>query len=151
MWLEALEGYKDSIKPRGKAVIYEPLEWSGLLWLDYQGMVRRLSYHSGKQEYRSQADYEKEPNQFVFNIAARYLDLPLTEAVLQRLNFTAFAEEVLMQMEADTTHAGVELAEKKYVINRLERRLTNLEDQWGWEHGKQDQRILTQIEKISNY
>ena len=68
-------------------------------------------------------------------------------AIVKQLNFTPFTEEVLIQLESDTVHSGLELEERKKGIIRLERRLENLEEQLGWEGGKYDQRLLKQIVK----
>ncbi|MFC1979896.1 hypothetical protein ACFLVS_03420 [Chloroflexota bacterium] len=74
----------------------------------------------------------------------------MTRVVLQKLNLTPFAEEVLIQLEADTTHYGLEIEERNKNITRLERRLENLEEQLGWDGGTHDQVLLKQIEKTQH-
>jgi len=147
LWLEAFNGYKNYAKPRGRSINHEPLEWAGLLLFDNLGVLQKISPHSVKEAYRCQEDYVQRTSPSVFNISAHYLDIPLTNTVLGQLKFTPFAEEVLMQLEADTAHSSLELEERKKSISRLEHRLENLEGQLGWEGGKHIQILLKQIEK----
>ena len=90
-----------------------------MLWFENRGVLQKVYYHSVKEEYRSQADYEQELGQSAFNMAARYLDQPLTRAVLQKLNLTPFAEEVLMQLEAGTAHSGLQPEESPVRLPQL--------------------------------
>ena len=59
------------------------------------------------------------------------MDKPLIETVLEKLDFTPFAEEVLMQMEADAASSNLEDDSQKKEIAQLEHRIENLEEQLG--------------------
>lgn len=103
-----------------------------------------------KEGYRIQREYSQGLGASVFNITARYLDIPLTNIVLRQLEFTPFAEEVLMQLEANASHSNLKLEERNKEIARLGRRLENLEGKLGWEDGKHDEVLLKQIEKTQS-
>lgn len=150
LWLEAFQGCSQHIKPRGRGIRHEPLEWNGLLWCGNHDLAKRISGHSSKESYRCQSDYVQGRGPSCLDITTHYLDIPFTRAVLQKLSFTPFAEEVLMQMEADYAHSSLEMEERKKDIARIERRLTNLEEQLGWEGGKHDRILLKQIENTQS-
>ena len=150
LWLEAYRGYKDRSKRRGRSINHEPLEWDGLLWCGNHDVPQRISGHTSKEAYRCQSDYVQGRGPSCLDISSHYLGKPLTEAVLQKLNFTPFAEEVLIQMEVDYSYSSLEMEERKKDIARLDRRLSNLKEQLGWEGGKHDQVLLQQIEKTEH-
>jgi len=146
LWLEAFQGCSQRIKPRGRGIKHEPLEWNGLLWCGNHDVAQRISSHTSKGAYRCQSDYVQGRGPSCLDLAAQYLDKPLTKAILDKLNFTTFAEEVLLQMEADYSHTSLEMEEQKKDIAARERRLERLEEQLGWEEGKHDRVLLRQIE-----
>jgi len=150
LWLEAHEGINNRGKPRGRSIHHEPLEWSNLLWFDNDGLLEKVSYHSVKGGYRIQREYSQGLGPSVFNISARYLDIPLTNTVLRQIEFSPFAEEVLMQLETSASHSNLKLEELNKEIARLGHRLENLEGKLGWEDGKHDEVLLKQIEKTQS-
>ncbi|MFC1981127.1 hypothetical protein ACFLVN_02655 [Chloroflexota bacterium] len=148
LWLEACQGTMEAIKRRGRGIRHEPQEWDSILRCCNHDIPQRISGHASKGSYRCQHDYVQglSPSS-CFDIAAHHLDKPLTEAVLEKLDFTPFAEELLMQMERDAANTTLEEDRQMKEIAQLERRIENLEEQLGWEGGTHDQLLLTQIEK----
>jgi DNA invertase Pin-like site-specific DNA recombinase len=147
LWLEACNGTMATVKRRGRGILHEPLEWDSLLRCCNHEISERISGHASKEAYRCQTDYVQRRGPSCFDIAARYIDKPLTDLVVHQLDFTPFAEEVLMQMEADAAFSNLEEDKQKKEIAQLERRKDNLEAKLGWEGGVHDQVLLKQIEK----
>jgi len=147
LWLEVFQGHKDSVKPRGKSINHEPLEWDGLLLCGNHDIPQRMSSHRAKGFYRCETEYTQGRGPSCLHITAHYLDKPLTNTILGQLAFTSFAEEVLIQMEADSDTSNLEEDRSKKEVGQMERRIENLEEQLGYEGGIHDQRLLKQIEK----
>jgi hypothetical protein len=150
LWLEAHEGFVKPIKPRGRAIRHEPLEWNGLLWCCNHDEPRRISGHVAKGSYRCQRDYVQGQGPGCIEIATHLLDKPLTKAVLQRLDFTPFAEEVLMQLEADSSHVNTEEEQRKKEIVSLSSRLKNLKSYLGDTDKKREDYYWEQIEETQH-
>jgi hypothetical protein len=150
LWLEACQGAKTAIKPRGKGIRHEPMEWNGLLRCINHETPRRVSGHASKGSYRCETDYVQGRGPYCFDIAAQYLDGPLTSAVLKQLNFTPFAEEVLMRMEALAEDVNLEAVKAKKEINQLELRIRNLRDNLGYRGGRHDRLLMDRIEESQN-
>ncbi|MFC2032280.1 recombinase family protein [Chloroflexota bacterium] len=147
LWLEVFQGYRDTVKPRGRSINHEPLELDGLLLCGNHDVPQRISSHRVKGFYRCESDYVQGRGPSCLHITDHYLDKPLTTKILRKLDFTPFAEEVLMQMESDGAKSNLEEDRQKKEIAHLERRIVNLEEQLGWEWGVHDHRIIKQIEK----
>jgi hypothetical protein len=96
---------------------------------------------------RCEKEYIQGRGPSCLHISDHYLDKPLTNKVLQQLDFTPFAEEVLIQLEAAMTHSSLEMDLLKKETVKLEHRTEKLEEQLGWEGGIHDQCLLKQIEK----
>ncbi|MFC2059158.1 recombinase family protein, partial [Chloroflexota bacterium] len=82
LWLEAFEGCRGSVKPRGRGVRHDPLEWDALLWCGEHDIPQRIAGHASKEAYRCQSEYVQGLGPACFNIASHYLNEPLTKAVL---------------------------------------------------------------------
>jgi len=134
-------------KPRGLGAKHEPLEWDGLLFCCTHDLPRSMSGHSAKMAYRCQSGYVQRREPSCFEIAAHYLDQPLTTTVLRQLDFTPFAEEVLMQFEADFAHENLEEDQKKKEIVALERRVENLRSYFGCGNKEREEFYWEQCEK----
>ena len=147
LWLEVFQGHKDSVKPRGRSINHEPLEWDGLLICGNHDIPQRISSHRAKGFYRCETEYTQGRGPSCLHITDHYLDKPLTNTVLRQLVFTSFAEEVLTKMEADLATSNLEEDRRKKEVVQMERRIENLEEQLGYEGGIHDQRLLKQIEK----
>jgi hypothetical protein len=147
LWVEAYQGAKKTIKPRGKGIKHEPMEWNGLLRCVNHDTPRRVSGHASKQSYRCETDYARGLGPYCFEIADQYLGRPLTNAVLQQLDFTPFAEEVLMRMQALAESTNLEEARMKKEATQLEQRIINLKENLGYRGGKHDRHLLEQIEE----
>jgi DNA invertase Pin-like site-specific DNA recombinase len=150
LWLEAHEGYKNTIKPRGRGARHEPLEWNGLLWDYNHDPPKYISAHAFKNSYRCESDYRQGRGRGCLYIAAHFLDKPLTEAVLRQLDFTPFAEQVLMQLETDVSNTNIEDELKKKEIISLLNRLKNLKSYLGDADKKKEDYYWEEIEKTQH-
>ncbi len=146
LWLEVHQGFNDVIKPRGHGAHHEPLEWNGLLWCCNHDELKRISGHAAKGAYRCQSDYIQGRCPVCLDIAAHLLDKPLTGAVLQQLDFTPFAEEVLMQLEADVSNFNIEEEQRNKEMTRLVNRLNKLKSYLGDADEKKEQTYWEQID-----
>jgi hypothetical protein len=149
LWLEAHQGLK-KVKPRGRGIRHEPLEWDGLLWCCNDDEPKRISGHASKNSYRCQSDYVKGRGPVCLDIAAHLLDKPLTEAVLQKLDFSPFAEQVLMRLEADATCCNIEYEQRKKESTSLLKRLENLKSYLGDADKKKEDFYWEEIEKTQH-
>jgi len=113
LWLMAYELAIDPEKPRGRAVRHEPLEYSRLLWC-YDHEEPKLVYsRSEAGAYLCERDYRNGRGQTCFQVAAHFIDKPLTTEVLSRLDFTPYAEEVLANLEAEASSSQREETQRK--------------------------------------
>jgi hypothetical protein len=112
LWLEAYQGVTSTIKRRGRSIRHEPLEWDGLLRCCNHEISLRVSGHTSKPAYRCQTEYSQGLGPSCFEIAAQYFDEPFTKVVLEQLDFTPLAEEVLTQMEAAADSSNLEDEER---------------------------------------
>ncbi|MFC2042248.1 hypothetical protein ACFLTV_01950 [Chloroflexota bacterium] len=147
LFLAAYDLAKRSGKPRGRGIKHEPLEWDGLLFCCNHDLPLSISGHSAKMAYRCQSGYVQRREPSCFDIAAHYLDKPLTTTVLRQLDFTPFAEEVLMQFEADIAYQNLEEEQKKKEIVALERKLENLRPYLGCGNKEREEFYWEQCEK----
>ncbi len=146
LWLEVHEGFQKSVKPRGRGARHEPLEWNGILWDYNHEEPRRISGHGFRGCYRCESDYVQGRGPACLNIAAHLVENPLTEAVLRQLDFTPFAEEVLMQLEADGSRLNLEDEQRKKEITSLSNRINRLKSYLGDEDKKREDFYWEQIE-----
>ena len=147
LFLEAYEGAMKSGKPRGKGIIHEPLEWNHLFYCCNHDISVRISGHPAKGAYRCESDYVQGRGPTCFDIAAHYLDEPLTASVLRQLDFTSFSEEVLSQMEENYSHTNLEAEQRNKEVITLEKRLENLKLCLGYGDKKYDEDHCEQIDK----
>ena len=123
------------------------MEWNGLLRCIHHETPRRVSGHASKGSYRCETDYARGLGPYCFDISAKYIDGPLTDAVLKQLDFTPFAEEVLMKMEAMAENANLQEIRIKKERGQLEQRIINLKENLGYLDGIHDRHLLDQIEE----
>ncbi|MFC2032900.1 hypothetical protein ACFLUS_06105, partial [Chloroflexota bacterium] len=147
LFMEAYELAKYSGKPRGKGISHEPLEWHNLLYCCNHDLPQRITGHPSKGAYRCQSDYLQGRGPSCFDITARCLDEPLTGAILQQLDFTPFAEEVLLELESDISKTDIEAEQQKKEIASLVRRLETLKSYLGDENKDREEFYWEQIEK----
>jgi DNA invertase Pin-like site-specific DNA recombinase len=147
LWLEAHQGSLHDIKPRGRGLTREPLEWNGILWCCNHDEPLRISGHASKNSYRCQRDYLQGRGPGCLDIADHLIDKPLTEAVLKQLDFTPFAEEVLMQLETEVSNFTIEKVQREKEIARLSNRLKNLKSYLGHPDKKREDFYWEQIEE----
>lgn len=131
LFLAAYELVTRKGKPKGRAVYSEPLDYSGLLWCCNHPYPEPISSDRSQGEYRCQRNYFRGQGPVCLDIAHRFIDEPLSTEILRQLDFTPYAEEVLVKLEAETTQSRVSQAERTRRIAELERRLENLKSYLG--------------------
>ena len=131
LFLAAYELALARAKPKGRAVYYEPMEWSGLLWCCKHDKPALVSSYSAGGVYRCKRDYDAALEHICLNIEKRFIDEPLTTEVLGQLDFTPCAEEVLDQLENEAVQGKQAVSRYSQEINELERRLENLKQYLG--------------------
>ena len=92
LFLEACELALKRDKPKGRAVNFDPMEWSGLLRCMKHPEPRLISGHGSKGRYVCARDYMAGNGPVCLDIAGRFLDEPLESAVLSQLRTTARGE-----------------------------------------------------------
>ncbi len=131
LFLTAYELALTRAKPKGQAVYYEPMEWSGLLWCCNHGKPALVSSYSAGGVYRCKRDYDVALGHICLNIEKRFIDEPLTTEVLRQLDFTPCAEEVLEQLENEVEQGKLAAAQYHQEITELERRFGTLKQYLG--------------------
>ena len=131
LFLTAYELALARAKPKGRAVYYEPMEWSGLLWCCNHDNPALVSSYSAGGVYRCKRDYGAALGHICLNIEKRFIDEPLTTEVLRQLDFTPCAEEVLGQLENQAVQGKLAAARYRQEITELERKLENLKQYLG--------------------
>jgi hypothetical protein len=128
LFLEAYRLATGKGKPRGKAVNYEPMEWSGLLRCMNHTEPKKINSISSKGRYICNTNYLETGDSLCLDITSRFLEEPLTAAVLRVLDLTPFSEEVLSKLEAAGDHTRIEKRQQKQQIKRLEEEISK------WQH-----------------
>lgn len=108
LFVKAYEVASCAGKPKGRAVNFEPLEWTGLLWCISGPEPRLVSSHNADGRYVCDYDYHDAQGPICLDISARFIDEPLTSEVLRQLDFTPYAEEVLANLEAEAAQGKLE-------------------------------------------
>ncbi|MEE8413392.1 MAG: recombinase family protein [Dehalococcoidales bacterium] len=119
-----LEAYRLSLtkgKAKGKAANSEPMEWTGLLTCMNHNESRKIRSIASKGRYLCDRGYLQTGEHICMDIAARYLDEPLTTTVLNQLDLTPFTEEILSRMESESTNDNLEKMHSKRESTRLEK------------------------------
>ena len=119
-------------KPRGRAIKYEPLPFSGLLWCCNHALPQRVSAHPSDGSYVCNHDYALGQGAAIcFDVSHYVLDIPLTQAILGQLDFTPYAEEVLAKLESDYNTAKIEENQRRRQETELEQRVKQLKNYLG--------------------
>jgi hypothetical protein len=113
LFLSAFELISRPLKPRGKTVHFEPLEWAGLLWCTNSPEPRLISSHNAESRYVCDRDYQRGTGPICLDCAAHFLDSPLTAVVLKQLDFTPFADQVLTKLETEVAHDKMEALQRR--------------------------------------
>jgi len=131
LFLTAYELALARAKPKGRAVYYEPMEWSGILWCCNHDRPALVASYSSGGVYRCKRDYNAAQGRICLNIEKRFIDEPLTTEVLRQLDFTPCAEEVLEQLENEAAQGKLAAARYHQEVAELEKRLENLKQYLG--------------------
>jgi hypothetical protein len=124
LFLEAWRLANNKRKPKGRAINFEPLEWSGILYCMNHPDPHRITSLNSKERYLCRRDYSREGADICLDITARFLDEPLTATVLRQLDFTPFAEEILTGMESENSRPKVEERQARQQVKKLEGEIT---------------------------
>lgn len=120
LFLEAWQLANNNKKPKGRAINFEPMEWSGLLRCMNHPEPHKIASLNAKGRYVCQRDYVQEGGSVCFDITGRFLDEPLTTTVLRQLDFTPFTEEILAKLESENGRPKLEERQAKQQIKKLE-------------------------------
>lgn len=120
LFLEAYQFAARKGKPKGKASNFEPMEWSGLLCCHNHSEPRNISSFNSKSRYICNRGYFQEGESVCLDITGRFLDEPLTTAVIEQLDLTPFTEEMLIRLESDSNNRSLEEVRNKQQATRLE-------------------------------
>jgi hypothetical protein len=123
LFMEACQLAMARNKPKGKAVHFEPMEWSGLLICMKHPEPRLISGHSSTGDYVCSRDYAAGNGSICLDISKHFLDEPLDKAVLSQSQITAQGEKVLLRMESEVKEGRLNNSKNKHEITRLERDL----------------------------
>jgi hypothetical protein len=130
LFQQAYEVVKER-KPRGKAVQFDPLPFSGLLWCVNHPVPRLVSSHSSDGSYVCNYDYLIGQGPGCMDITSYVLDIPLLEVVLRQLDFTPYADEVLTKLEAEYDAGKTQESYRKRQEAELEQRIKQLKGYLG--------------------
>ncbi|HEY94489.1 MAG TPA: recombinase family protein [Dehalococcoidia bacterium] len=120
LFMEAYRLVSTKGKPRGKAASFELMQWSGLLYCVNHPEPRRIQALSSKGRYTCNYDYFQEAKETCMDITGRFLDEPLSDAVLRQLDLTAFTEEILLRLESESNSRSIEETQSRQLTRRLE-------------------------------
>lgn len=123
LFLEAYQLATRKGKPKGRAVNFEPMEWSGLLGCMNHAEPRRVQSLNSKGRYVCSRDYALGDGSVCLDITGWFLEEPLTATVLRQLDFTPFAEETLARLEADGSSRRLGAIQLKQQTTRLEQEI----------------------------
>lgn len=118
-------------KPKGKAVEYDPLPFSGLLWCSNHPVPVRISSHSCDGTYVCKHDYALGRGPICLDSSHQILDIPLLTVILEKLDFTSFADEIITRLEADYDATQVQVNFRQKQEADLEQRIKHLKGYLG--------------------
>ncbi len=123
LFLEAchMAAYKG--KTKGRAANFEPMEWSGLIYCLNHQETRQIRSIASKGRYTCSQGYLQNGEDICLDIAARYINEPLTATVLKQLDLSPLAEEILARMEAESRNKSLEEIQIKREAVGLEREI----------------------------
>jgi DNA invertase Pin-like site-specific DNA recombinase len=124
LFLKAWQLANDNKKSKGKTVNFEPMEWSGLLYCMNHSEPRKIASLSSKGRYSCQRDYVQEASSVCLDIAARFIDEPLTTTVLSQLDFTPFTEEILAELESEDGRTKLGERQARQQLKKLEEEIS---------------------------
>jgi DNA invertase Pin-like site-specific DNA recombinase len=124
LFLEAWQLANNNKKPKGRAINYEPLEWSGLFRCLNHPQPHQIASLNSKGRYVCQRDYIQEGANICLDITARFLDEPLTTTVLNQLDFTPFTEEMMARLESEHGQSKLEERQARQQAKKLEEEIS---------------------------
>jgi len=131
LFWQAYEVAAKERKPRGKAVGFQPLPFSSLLWCCNHPLPQRVSSHSNDGTYVCNRDYVLGQGPICMDISHHVLDMPLLAVVLGQLDFTPYADEVLAKLEAEHEAGRAQESYRRRQQAELERRIKHLKSYLG--------------------
>ncbi len=131
LFSQAYEVATTERKPKGKAVEFEPLPFSNLLWCCNHSVPHRVSSHSSDGTYVCNRDYALGQGAICMDISHHVLDIPLLEVVLGQLDFTPYADEVITKLEAENDAGKAQESYQRRQEAELEQRINQLKSYLG--------------------
>ena len=131
LFWEACEIALKERKPRGKAVRFEPLPFSGLLRCYNHPVPERVVSNTNDGTYACRRQYTLGQGPVCMDICSHALDIPLLETILGQLDFTPYADEVLTRLQADYEKGKAEEAHRRRQEAELEQRIKRLKGYLG--------------------
>ncbi|MFH1087565.1 MAG: hypothetical protein V1737_03150, partial [Chloroflexota bacterium] len=111
-------------KPRGRAIKYEPMDCSGLLWCYLHQEPQMVFSNRRTRSYLCGCDYNNgRASSVCLHVSHRFIDEPLTTEILSRLDFTPYAEEVLANLEVESSLSKWEETQRKRDLIALEQEI----------------------------
>ncbi len=127
LFLQAYELAVKKNKPKGRAVHFAPMEWDGLLQCMNGSEPRHISAHSAEGRYVCDRDYHVGQGRICLDIEGRFIDEPLVTTVLNEIELSPLAEEILAKMESDASQGKLEQARYNQQIAKAEQEVKNWE------------------------
>ncbi len=131
LFWQAYEVAATERKPKGKAVEFEPLPFSNLLWCYNHPAPHRISGHSNDGTYVCNRDYALGQGAICMDISHHVLDIPLLEVVLGQLDFTPYADEVMTKLEAEYDAGKAQESYRRRQEAELEQQIRQLKSYLG--------------------
>jgi len=131
LFWEAYEVAAKERKPRGKAVQFQPMPFSGLLWCGNHPVPERVTSNSRDGCYVCRRHYTLGLGPICMDINHHILDVPLLDAVLGQLDFTPYADEVLTKLETDYEKGKINDVNRRRQEAELEQRIKRLKSYLG--------------------
>lgn len=118
-------------KPKGRSVKHEPLEWARLLWCCNHPEPVQMYSGGSMRKYICELDFKAGRGPVCMVVNHRFIDRPLTDAVLRQLDFTPYAEEALDKLHLQASEGKIEIERREREISTMERKLENLSSYLG--------------------
>jgi DNA invertase Pin-like site-specific DNA recombinase len=120
IFLQAYNLAASKLKRKGKAVYFEPMEWSGLLWCNNHLEPRQISSHNAEGRYVCDRDYHLGAGSICLDIEGEFLNEPLLSTTIKHLDFEPLIEEVLVKLDNEAKNGRLEFVMRSQKKARLE-------------------------------
>ncbi len=128
-----LQAYEIAVshKPRGKGAHSDPMEWDDLLYCYNHDYPRKIAAYNTQKRWACNRDEHLGIGKSCLYVEDHLLTPPLTREVLQYLDFTSHAQQVLDKLKSETSQYSLEEARWRRQHMELQTRLANLKKYLG--------------------